>query len=227
MRDHERQPAEIERDVERARAQVSATIDAIQSKLTPGQMMDQAVSYLRTSLPAEFGHNLADAVRTHPVPVALVGVGLAWLAIGGRNGAGSSVRSDRYRDDLGQQREFAEGRRSFDDDSDAEGRSITKRAGDAAERAGEKIGEMKRDVRYTARRARSSAADFIEEQPLVFGALGVALGAALGASLPRTETEDEVLGATRDDLMQTAADKTRAYANRAADTAKQAIHEAG
>ena len=44
-----RRPEEIEDDIERTRAEVSSTLDAIQSRLTPGQMMDQALQYLRSS----------------------------------------------------------------------------------------------------------------------------------------------------------------------------------
>jgi len=78
-----RRPDQIEEDIERTRAEVSSTIDAIQSKLTPGQMMDQAIQYLRNSGTGEFGSNLGRTVRDNPVPVALIGVGIAWLAMGG------------------------------------------------------------------------------------------------------------------------------------------------
>jgi ElaB/YqjD/DUF883 family membrane-anchored ribosome-binding protein len=101
VEDH-RSPEEIEDDLERTRAEVSSTIDAIQNKLTPGQLMDQAFAYARTSLPAEFGSNLASTVRDNPVPVALMGVGIAWLMMSGRrNGNGGTTRARRqsYDDD--------------------------------------------------------------------------------------------------------------------------------
>ncbi len=80
-----RRPEEIEHDIERTRAELTSNIDAIQSKLTPGQMMDQAMSYARTSLPADFGSNLNHAIRENPIPVALIGLGAAWLMASGRN----------------------------------------------------------------------------------------------------------------------------------------------
>jgi len=85
MNDHDetRRAEELENDIERTRAEVSSTIDAIQSKLTPGQMMDQAFAYARTSLPADFGVNLGNTVRDNPIPVALIGVGVAWLMMRG------------------------------------------------------------------------------------------------------------------------------------------------
>jgi ElaB/YqjD/DUF883 family membrane-anchored ribosome-binding protein len=90
MRDDydKRRPEEIESDLARTRTELSSTIDAIQSKLTPGQLMDQAFGYARTSLPADFGANLGNAVRDNPLPVALIGVGIAWLAMKGQNADG-------------------------------------------------------------------------------------------------------------------------------------------
>lgn len=87
----DRSPDEIERDIRHTRDEVSSTLDAIQSKLTPGQMMDQALNYMRSSLPADFGRNLNESVRNNPIPVALVGIGLAWMMMSGRRGSiGSS-----------------------------------------------------------------------------------------------------------------------------------------
>ena len=79
-----RRPEQIEDEIERTRADVGATIDAIQEKLTPGQMMDQALQYVRSSGAGDFGSNLGRAVRDNPLPVALIGIGVAWLAMGGR-----------------------------------------------------------------------------------------------------------------------------------------------
>ncbi len=98
-----RRPEEIEHDIERTRAELSSNIDAIQSKLTPGQMMDQAIGYARTSLPADFGSNLNHAVRENPIPVTLIGLGAAWLMASGRQRpgymkSGSRVRHDASRD---------------------------------------------------------------------------------------------------------------------------------
>lgn len=85
-----RRPDQIEDDIERKRAEVSSTIDAIQSKLSPGEMMDEALQYLRNNGAAEFGKNLGRSVRDNPVPIALIGVGVAWLMMSG----GRDRRSD-------------------------------------------------------------------------------------------------------------------------------------
>jgi hypothetical protein len=117
-RDDDKTPEEIQRDISSIRAQVSSTIDAIQSKLTPGQMMDQALDFFRSGKGGggtgdtmgavgqganEFAGNLSRAMRDNPLPVAVIGLGLAWLMVADRSGrsprqAGSSIDHDRSYD---------------------------------------------------------------------------------------------------------------------------------
>ena len=61
--------------------------------------------------------------------------------------------------------------------------------------------DAKRKMARTARRGAAKASDFFEQQPLVSGALSFAVGAAIGGALPRTQAEDEALGAHSDALI--------------------------
>ena len=78
--------AEIEREVKQERAHVERTLDELQERLSPGQLVDQAVTYLRGSGGADLMRNLGETVKQNPVPLALVGVGLAWMMLGDRRG---------------------------------------------------------------------------------------------------------------------------------------------
>jgi hypothetical protein len=49
--------------------------------------------------------------------------------------------------------------------------------------------------------ASEASGDFYERQPFVAGALALAVGAAIGGALPRTKTEDDLVGAQSDRLM--------------------------
>jgi hypothetical protein len=73
----------IERDLEDTRSRLDATIDALQQKLSPGQMVDQAVTYFKEGGGVEFTSNLGRTVRDNPLPVLLIGAGIAWLAVSG------------------------------------------------------------------------------------------------------------------------------------------------
>jgi hypothetical protein len=72
---------EVQSEVRQSRAEVKDTLDAIQDRLSPSQMFDQAVAYLRGGGANEFLRNFGAAVRDNPVPVALLGTGLAWLML--------------------------------------------------------------------------------------------------------------------------------------------------
>lgn len=71
--------AELQRDVERQRERIESRLDAIQSRLSPGQLVDEALAFTRDGPGAEFAGNLRRSVVHNPLPVALMGVGLAWL----------------------------------------------------------------------------------------------------------------------------------------------------
>jgi hypothetical protein len=85
-----RDPARIEAELDQSRAAMSNTLDALQHKLTPGALIDEASNYIRNSGGGEFASNLKATITQNPVPVALVGMGLAWLALSGRRGRYSS-----------------------------------------------------------------------------------------------------------------------------------------
>jgi hypothetical protein len=93
-------PEDVQREVRQSRAEVEENLEAIQERLAPGQLFEQAVDYMRSSNGSDFLRNLSATIRDNPVPVALVGTGLAWLML-----SGSRSRGRGYYDED----EFAEG----------------------------------------------------------------------------------------------------------------------
>jgi len=71
--------AELEQEVEAQRGRVEATIEQIQDKLSPGQMVDELLNYAKNSGGGDFFANLGKSVSSNPIPVALIGVSLVWL----------------------------------------------------------------------------------------------------------------------------------------------------
>ena len=55
MTDTDASTNEIERDLAQTRARLDATIDALQQRLSPGEMVDQAIGYVKESGGGEFG----------------------------------------------------------------------------------------------------------------------------------------------------------------------------
>jgi hypothetical protein len=226
-------PQEVQREVQQSRADAEETLEAIQERLSPGQVFEQVVDYMRSSNGSDFVRNLGTMVRDNPVPVALVGTGLVWLML-------SSSRSTRRQydgeDDLpepygethyggglsedarqgaGWSESARETARDFSEGARAGTQSVRDRAarlGASARHrvneAGEQLWQGARDAgdraRYYGQRARRGFFDTLHEQPLVLGALGLAAGAAIGAALPTTAKEDEWLGDSRDRLAERA-----------------------
>jgi Protein of unknown function (DUF3618) len=93
--------AEIEREVRQSRAEVEQTLGAIGARLSPGELLDQAIGYFREGRGGEFARNLGDSITQNPIPLTLVGVGLAWMMLGGQRFArnGEHLESDYWEDD--------------------------------------------------------------------------------------------------------------------------------
>src|SRR5690606_36114898 len=79
----EKSSAELEREAEAVRAQMTQTADTLQQKLSPGQLVDEMTSYFKNSDGRVALDNFKAQVRDNPLPLALVGAGLAWLFMGG------------------------------------------------------------------------------------------------------------------------------------------------
>jgi hypothetical protein len=92
---------EIRGDIEDTRARMGSTIDAIQEKLSPQRLMDEAKDTVRDATigkaqemagnvadtARETGSTIMDTIRDNPVPVALTAIGLGWLLWGARRKA--------------------------------------------------------------------------------------------------------------------------------------------
>ncbi len=77
--DYERRsPEEIERDIEETRAEMAETLDVIERRLSPRQFLDQAVDYAWSEDTVSW---VGEVIRRNPLPLTLIGLGLAWLAL--------------------------------------------------------------------------------------------------------------------------------------------------
>lgn len=72
-----RSPDEIRADIERTRTDMHETVDALGQRLSAGQIFDEIWHRMRSGS----GGDGAGIVKEHPVPLALMGLGLGWLAV--------------------------------------------------------------------------------------------------------------------------------------------------
>lgn len=220
-----RSPKEIEQEIRQTRSQMDSTLDAIQQRLSPGYLMDEAFRYLRYGGGNEFVHNFNESVKRNPVPMTLMGVSLAWLMMSGREGRYAPDRAEGSH--LGERLSGMAGRLGSAASAGREklagaresisgvGGSMGERAGQAGDTlreqashlrlsARERASRLSDRARYGAERARGGFDTMLREQPLLLGALGIAVGAALGALMPPTRREDEFMGEARDRLTREA-----------------------
>jgi hypothetical protein len=85
---------QVERECEQARASFAQTLDELRARATPGQLVDEAIDYVRATNNAAFFRNLGQQIVDNPLPVALVGTGFAWLMIQNGRTVGRSEATD-------------------------------------------------------------------------------------------------------------------------------------
>lgn len=161
-----RRPEEIQAAIARTRREMDGTLSALENRLTPGQLYDQGVQYLRNNGGTEFVSNLGQQAKQNPLPVALVGIGLAWLM---------ATRNSGTEPELGEP-------------------GLMEKASQAKARLGERATQARDTTRQQIDRAKTSLDTMMREQPLAIGAIGLAIGALAAALAPRTQKEEELVG---------------------------------
>ena len=139
---------EILAEVESVRSDMDSTLSAIERKLTPGQLVDQGLEYLRTSGANEFVSNLGNSVKQNPMPVALVGVCLAWLMASSRSGNASSSSQTS-----GMLRRATDATSGAWTGAREQARSTGRTLNDAAQSARERFDQARQSVSGTAQSA--------------------------------------------------------------------------
>jgi hypothetical protein len=75
----EKSSIDIQREIDADRQRIEDRIGAIQERMSPGQLVDEVLAYAKGSGGGEYVSNLGTALKDNPLPVALIGVSLAWL----------------------------------------------------------------------------------------------------------------------------------------------------
>ncbi|EHJ93528.1 DUF3618 domain-containing protein [Vreelandella boliviensis] len=287
MTDHDKQrnSEEIEKDINQSRERLDTTLNEIEERFSPQQLLNTSYEYLRHGGANEFMANLGTTIKQNPLPFLVTTAGLGWMMLSQRqpNRGQHQFASDtdqrfytggQYSSNTPSNTSSAPGSVGIpvhegthpnaamhaqpagaggtEHSSDGQGRmsEMSHKAKDSAQHLGQKakqtaqqwgdkahhLGDNMRDstshlqhgahdnlhtMGQRARQAESQASDFIQEHPLVVGALGFALGAALGGIFPATKKEDEYMGEYRDRVLHKAAETGQEQM----DKAQHSIHE--
>ena len=242
---------DIERQIEETRARMSENIDELGDRLSPDNLKQEAKSAIRHvaqdavsnvgEQARRTGWRLVDVIRENPLPVIAVGAGVTWLLTQRSHSDVSGNRMARYAD-TGPDRRQGD---SWQHGSGIKGRvdeavsgvketvseaasGIKQRAGELAgdvdelrTRAGQRVGKFRGQASRQTRRVKTNLEHAAKENPLIVAIGATIAGLALGLLLPGTERENEMMGSTRDQLM----DRAEKTAERVKDAAAEAGHE--
>jgi hypothetical protein len=89
--DLHKDPEDLEREADDARANLEGTVDKLMHQLSPRELIDRGITMVRNTGDINFVRNVINRVESNPVPTALAGVGLIWLMT-----ASSSPRSPSH-----------------------------------------------------------------------------------------------------------------------------------
>ena len=223
--DASKRPVEIEEDIARTRAGLGETLDALERKLAPRQLLEKGVDMLRGSMDENLGR-VGEALRANPIPLALIAGGLGWFLLArsgarpgdliGRTPVGDVARrvGDMASDAAARIKDRVAASMSNDPASDryayARPKPDTGRGEPFPVDADAPSAPRSQHEALTeGARSPSRISELLDEHPLAIGALGFLAGVAVALALPSTRLGDGTLGEARDRLLDEAKRRVR------------------
>lgn len=240
---------EIREEIAQTRVEMSETIEAIEERLRPTNLVAQAGETVRNaatekvkSMANTAGHaadramdtSFVQTVRANPIPAAMIGIGTAWLLMKGRSSESRHARARNYeryrtpgaygtesRDWRVGSSEVAVGTAGYAD----YGSSGNTEAAGVGEFGGE-IRGYQRESYGSAPRPSVNFERVVRDNPLVVGAAAALVGVAIGMSIPASETENRLMGEARDNVVEKAREAASGAAEKVQDVAGKAAEAA-
>jgi hypothetical protein len=248
MDDETRRVNEIEQEIAETRVDLVETVEAIQERLTPSNLVSNATESVRHAASEKVrqmtDNSFMDTVRSNPIPAAMIGIGAAWMYFKGRSngrtydtyGSSRNWRSARgYNPGVYGETtsgDYAVGTRgsAYGSSVDAYGEAgegVSSMGRDMTSRAREVAGDWSDSARDTSRRAQLKFNDVLRDNPLMLGAAAALIGAAIGMSIPETEAENRLMGEARDAVVDRAQNMASEAANKVSEAAGSVQQAAG
>lgn len=156
-----------------------------------------------------------DSIKSHPMPYALAGIGvacagagLAWLLV--------STKKHAF-DEQGNALELPQRLQASMKDVQTSVKGATRSLRRAGETAGTKVSQLASQTK----RIEQSVEDMVREHPIACGAALLATGAAIAMAIPRSTLEDTWLGRERDQVVSSAQKLAQGAMQKAQTFAKQ------
>jgi hypothetical protein len=226
--------ADVEREVEATRGQIDQTVEALKEKMQPRELFDEATRVMGATSNKVLT-TVVDQARANPIPIALIGAGVAWLVLSQRkaaagedfDGRGYYETYEGYDEDEGFRAKLASKARAAADaakskiaDARTQASGLAAKAKEGLAGAGDGVDGVKGRAAALASTAQARAGEYgrqaqarfqqtLDTEPLILAALGLAVGAAIGASLPASRVERRYIGPHRDKIVDKGAELAR------------------
>lgn len=202
--DMAKNPEQIQREADEVRADMEHTVDDLFNRLSPGELINQAMTMFRGNGNSNFVQNLTTQVQNNPVPAILAGVGLTWLMSASKQPPTAGESRTSSGGITHGMRSASAAMSSATDKARSSASSVAHGAKEKQHDLADSASDMKHRVsnaghqtmeasRSGAHAVRNTYNDMLREQPLMVGAAAIAVGAALGALLPRTQAEESLM----------------------------------
>lgn len=231
----QKDPAQLEREIDQQRSHIEQIMSALENKLSPGEIFDR-VLHMGKGGGGEFAGNLADTIKANPVPALLAASGLMWL-YAGRNKQPDSGMSSRSSYGTTTTTSASMGASASLDEQyglHSQSGGMREKLGNAKSRVGESAHNAADSIRSRAHGAAESARHgatranegfqhLLNENPMAAGAIGIAVGALLGSLIPTTRKEDELMGQASDRVTDKAKEMARSGRDGLANAGREVI----
>ncbi len=180
-----RKPPELlEQEIDEQRERIDALIDAVEARLTPQRLIDQALAYGRESGGLEMAERLGQTLKANPVPVAMTAIGLAWLA----------VEQTRRQAPKAPEPDLPDDHESLADALHSAKQSL-EQSTQAARRKLHDLADGASAVTEQVKQSASAVGHAVHRHPWAFAAAGLAVGALVGllGTGRRNSPEEELM----------------------------------
>jgi uncharacterized protein DUF3618 len=227
---------EIRRDIERQRDELDVSTEELQHKLAPRELAEQLWNDVRTRVGGSAG-DVVEVVKRHPLPIGLIGAGIAWWIYETSSGRGPSFAKRGYDPDhdsigvgststgsyrsnsaYGSSSSYASGASGYGT-AEEENENWRQRSMRIAQRSTERL-------RTGATSARQGFNDAVDRNPLALGAACFSLGILAGIAVPSSKWEDRTLGDASEKVSRKAKDVAANAAVKAAEKGASVVQDA-
>lgn len=214
----------IEADLVATRERMGETLEELGAHLNPERLKQQAIDTVREATIGKVqtmtrntmdsatraGRAVTDVVRQNPIPLAMIAAGVGWFFWNVRSGSsathaarmGAGSRSTLRRAETGYYtNEALSEEPGFVDTVRTKAGEVVSATKDAAHKATEGASHLASDISDNVQEQSTKVVNVFHQSPIAIGAIAAAVGFAAAFLVPSTQTERELVGEARDNLV--------------------------